>query len=149
MFESDVSSEALKNYTRVLIHEESFGNKNDRVFAVRCFSPKLCFEQIMAEVPHSIVLASGTLSPMENLETEFGIGFAVKREFPHVIKDSQVVISAVSEFGGETFDFSYAKRDNPAMLNKLGTFIQKVSIGFRGSGVLVFFPSYSMMTKCK
>ena len=35
------------------------------------------------------------------------------------------------------------------MLNYLGCFIQGVCKGFRSAGVLVFFPSYGLLAKCR
>lgn len=42
----------------------------------------------MNENPHSIILASGTLSPMNIIENEIGVKFHLKKEFEHVIKNN-------------------------------------------------------------
>jgi hypothetical protein len=42
----------------------------------------------MNEKPHSLILASGTLSPMNIIENEIGIKFHLKKEFKHVIQNN-------------------------------------------------------------
>lgn len=39
---------------------------------------------------HSIVLTSGTLSPMDSFSSELGVKFSIQLEANHVIKKSQV-----------------------------------------------------------
>jgi Rad3-related DNA helicase len=42
----------------------------------------------MNEKPHSLILASGTLSPMDIIESEIGVKFHLKKEFKHVIQNN-------------------------------------------------------------
>ena len=58
---------------RVLIYDE----EKVRIFALKCFSPKICFDKIVEEKPHSIVLASGTLAPMELFEADLDVKFEI------------------------------------------------------------------------
>ena len=71
--QSSSQQEKDEKFTRILVFEEQMDSRSksryqfERIFAVRCFSPKLCFDRIVDEKPHSIILASGTLSPMDSL----------------------------------------------------------------------------------
>ena len=42
----------------------------------------------MNENPHSLILASGTLTPMNIIENEIGVKFNLKKEFKHVINNN-------------------------------------------------------------
>ena len=69
------SEDARKN-----AREEYFKRLNSRVrtFAVKCFKPSVCFSQIMRQDVRSLILISGTLSPMDMYEDDMGIKFEVK-----------------------------------------------------------------------
>ena len=52
----------------------------------------LCHNQAFSDLTqaHSIVLTSGTLSPMTSFSSELGVKFAIQLEASHVIPESQV-----------------------------------------------------------
>ena len=81
--------------------------KGDRIFSLKCYKASVCFKKIMEEEPHSLILASGTLSPLENIEEELGIKFEVKETFKHVIDDSQLKIQTIAGFNNQSFNFIY------------------------------------------
>lgn len=56
-----------------------------------CFSPGLSMTSLMKQGVHSIILTSGTLSPLNSFATELGIPFPVRLENPHIISDKQVL----------------------------------------------------------
>ena len=47
------------------------------------------FKKIESKVPHSIIMTSGTLSPMDEFESGIGIEFPIKHQGTHVI-DPQI-----------------------------------------------------------
>ena len=58
--------------------------------------------------PRSIILTSGTLSPLASFEAELQVKFNQKLESPHVIKNDQVHISIMkTSTNGSEFNFSY------------------------------------------
>ena len=57
-----------------------------------CFSAGLAMKQLAELGPRSILLTSGTLSPMESFQAELGIEFNQKLENPHVIDHKQVSV---------------------------------------------------------
>ena len=113
-----------------------------------CFSGCLGFQAIADLQPRSIILTSGTLSPMDSFQAELGLEFKQKLENPHVIDQKQVMISALARGGSnQTFNFSYGNRDNVTMFLELGRALQRVAEITPG-GILVFFPSYRLMEQC-
>lgn len=98
--------------------------------------------------PRSIILTSGTLSPMTSCQAELGINFNTKLENPHVINPKQVFISILSKGKNEqVFNFSYQNRDNQVLLQDLGLSIARIAEVTPG-GILIFFPSYRVLENC-
>jgi regulator of telomere elongation helicase 1 len=97
--------------------------------------------------PRCIILTSGTLSPLDEFSNELKANFPIKLENPHVIKKIQAKISILNKgIDGNTFDFSYSNRDSESMISDLGRSIAKLAEVTPG-GILMFFPSYSLMHK--
>ena len=68
-------------------------------FCLWCMNPAVAFEDI-AEKTHSIVLASGTLSPLESFATELGVEFKIRLEAKHVINTKkQLWVGAIGHGG--------------------------------------------------
>lgn len=76
--------------TKKAAREEYFKRLNSikrvRTFSVKCFKPSVCFSQIMKQNVRSLILASGTLSPMDMYEDDLGMKFEVKLQNKHVIE---------------------------------------------------------------
>jgi regulator of telomere elongation helicase 1 len=63
----------------------------------------------------SILLTSGTLSPLDSFAHELALPFPVRLENPHVIAREQVWVGVVpSGPGGHALNSSYQNRDNAA-----------------------------------
>jgi hypothetical protein len=66
----------------------AFGHKVARVskaFSMTCFSASFLFKNILDGNPISILITSGTLSPLETLNSDLGIPFTQKITCSHVI----------------------------------------------------------------
>ncbi len=66
--------------------------KKSRVLAFWCFDPGLGFAKLRELNPRSIILTSGTLTPMDSTASELKNPFPVRIECPHVIGTDQVLI---------------------------------------------------------
>ena len=55
-----------------------------------CFAPGLSMRQLQSMQVHSIVLTSGTLSPLDSFAHELQLPFRITLENPHVVDESQV-----------------------------------------------------------
>ena len=76
-----------------------------------CLNAGIGFNKIADMGPRSIILTSGTLSPMESLVAELSVPFKVQLINKHVIDKSQVELQIIKrDQSGSEFQFSYAKR---------------------------------------
>ncbi|RVX15979.1 Fanconi anemia group J protein-like [Vitis vinifera] len=98
-------------------------------FSLWCLNPAVVFRGI-ADLSLSVILTSGTLSPMHSFSSELGVQFGTCLEAPHVIDiESQLWAAIFSTSPGCTWKIFG------------GNF--KIVPG----GTLVFFPSYKLMEK--
>ena len=127
-------------------------NKPIRTINFYCFNPGLGFDLVCKLNPLSIILTSGTLSPISGLESELGRTFETSLANSHVVRSSQIkftLITASQHPNGKTFPFDlrYQNKEEASTLRELGNTILKL-ISVTPGGVLVFFTSYSHMNKC-
>ena len=54
-----------------------------------CLNPAVVFG-VIGEAAHSVIVASGTLSPLGSFQSELGVPFPINLEASHVIKADQV-----------------------------------------------------------
>jgi regulator of telomere elongation helicase 1 len=90
-----------------------------------------------------IMIASGTLSPLETTIKELGIEFPVRLENSHVIDANQVWVGVVGTgVTGKKLNSSYATRSTDEYQLELGNTIVNFT-RLVPKGLLVFFPSYT------
>ncbi|XP_028563968.2 Fanconi anemia group J protein isoform X4 [Podarcis muralis] len=113
-----------------------------------CLNPAVAFSDMCGNV-RSVVLTSGTLSPMDSFSSELGVKFSIQLEANHVIRNSQVWVGTVGAGPkgrslcatfqhAETFDFQ----------DEVGELLLSVCQTI-GQGVLCFVPSYKVELKRK
>nr|CAD7426803.1 unnamed protein product [Timema monikensis] len=136
-----------------------------------CFSPGFGMQRLVEQGVRSIVLTSGTLSPLKSLISELGIPITVVLENPHIIKRNQVCVGILSKGpDGTPLNSSYIHkvqmehhstllttqeivqsclcfRNDPKYITALGRSILNLT-RIIPHGMLVFFPSYSIMKNC-
>ncbi|KAG8388918.1 hypothetical protein BUALT_Bualt02G0175200 [Buddleja alternifolia] len=112
-----------------------------------CLNPAVVFKGI-AEVSQSVILTSGTLSPLNTFSSELGVQFGTCLEAPHVIDvDSQVWAAAIANGPGNyPLNASYKTADEYAFQDAVGTSLEEICKVVPG-GCLVFFPSYKLLDK--
>lgn len=136
----------------IVSHESSYGINfpiaaADRILSLWCFSSGVAMQEIVAEGVRSIILASGTLAPLESFADELGVHFRHRLENTHVIHSSQIFVGIVSKGPYEqTLSSAYGRKDDRPYLQDLGNSIVNFC-RIVPDGVLVFFTSYSAMTK--
>uniref|UniRef100_A0A8C6W417 DNA 5'-3' helicase n=1 Tax=Nannospalax galili TaxID=1026970 RepID=A0A8C6W417_NANGA len=118
------------------------------VLSFWCLNPAVAFSDINDQV-RTIVLTSGTLSPLKSFSSELGVTFTIQLEANHVINKSQVWVGTIGSGPKgrnlcatfqhtETFEF----QDEVGML--LLSVCQTVS-----RGILCFLPSYKLLEKLR
>ncbi|KAL5848005.1 hypothetical protein ACOSQ3_011529 [Xanthoceras sorbifolium] len=112
-----------------------------------CLNPAVVFGDI-AQLSLSVILTSGTLSPVNSFSSELGVQFGTCLEAPHVIDvESQVWAAAISTGPGNyPLNASYKTADGFAFQDSLGKSLEEICNVVPG-GSLVFFPSYKLMEK--
>ena len=96
----------------------------------------------------SILLTSGTLSPLTSFAQELTVPFAIRLENPHVIDPSQVWVAVVGKGPrGFPLNSSFQTRNSPEYKEDLGNAIVNFA-RIVPDGLLVFFPSYGVMKQC-
>ncbi|XP_064892347.1 Fanconi anemia group J protein isoform X4 [Columba livia] len=112
-----------------------------------CLNPAVAFSDL-SDV-RTIVLTSGTLSPMDSFSSELGVKFSIQLEANHIIRNSQVWVGTVGAGPNrrklcatfqhtETFEFQ----------DEVGALLLSVCQTV-GQGILCFLPSYKLLDKLK
>ncbi|KAI8817649.1 helicase C-terminal domain-containing protein [Fimicolochytrium jonesii] len=113
-----------------------------------CFSSGVAMKDLVQRGCRSIILASGTLSPLESFACEMGIPFQSRLENPHVIEPDQVFVGIVQcGPAGVQLSSSYENRKSPAYITDLGNAIVNF-VRIVPDGLLCFFPSYTVLKLC-
>ncbi|KAF2323322.1 hypothetical protein GH714_034614 [Hevea brasiliensis] len=123
-------------------------SKASRTLSWWCFNPGVAMEEFSRMGVGSIILTSGTLSPMESFAQELKLNFPIRLENPHVISSNQIWAGVVSAGpSGRPFNSSYRNRDSMEYKQELGNAIVNFA-RIVPDGLLVFFPSYYLLEQC-
>lgn len=116
-------------------------------FGLWCLNPAVVFKEI-ADLSLSVILTSGTLSPMSSFSSELGVQFGTCLEAPHVIDvESQLWAAVISSGPGNyPLNASYKTADSYSFQDSLGLSLEEIC-KIVPAGCLVFFPSYKLMDK--
>ena len=111
-----------------------------------CFSPGVTIRAIVKEAK-CIILASGTLAPLQSWESELRVPFPVRLEGAHVVARSRLWCGVFPTGpSGKRLDSSFNNRDNTEYLDELGALICN-ACKVVPHGVLAFFGSYSALER--
>jgi len=163
MFKPEVS-ELDKNY-QVLLYEDS-GEKRGakrknmdffssvgpttersgtpRTLCLWCFSSSVALQDLQQLGVRSLIITSGTLSPLDGTAEAFGLPFPVVLENTHVINPAKQLWGGVLTAGpGDVrLNASFASRDDPLYLQDLGQTVMRFAACVP-DGVLLAFQSYA------
>lgn len=127
----------------------SSSNSAERVLSYWCFSPGFGMKQLLDQQVRCIILTSGTLAPLKPLISELAIPINVRLENPHIVKESQVFVKVISHGpDGQLLNSNFENRNNPNYIMSLGRTILSFT-RVVPDGLLVFFPSYPILSKCQ
>lgn len=113
--------------------------------SIHCLNAAVCFRDVSSKA-RSVVVASGTLSPMSSFAGELGTSFAISKSLPHVVDVRRQLFVAVVGEGprGTRFDATFQGSARFEFQDALGETLVDFCRVTPG-GVLVFFPSYRLM----
>lgn len=134
---------------RVYITEEAKGGDKKRTLSLWCFNPGMALRELTSQKVRSVILASGTLSPLTSFAHELQLTFGHQLENTHVINPERQLFVSVLRSGPTDvpLNSSYGQRDSVIYKTELGLSIARVSKQVP-DGLLVFFPSYAVMESC-
>ncbi|OWM78192.1 hypothetical protein CDL15_Pgr015011 [Punica granatum] len=145
---------AHAKYYRVHVREveahfsDSLKGKASRSLSWWCFKPGIAMEEFSKMGVGSIILTSGTLSPLDSFAQELNLKFPIRLENPHVISSDQLWAGVVPVGpSGCSFNSSYRNRDSLEYKQDLGNAIVNFA-RIVPDGLLVFFPSYYALEQC-
>uniref|UniRef100_A0A0V0J709 Fanconi anemia group J protein homolog n=6 Tax=Schistocephalus solidus TaxID=70667 RepID=A0A0V0J709_SCHSO len=111
-----------------------------------CLNPAVCMSSL-ASCAHSLILASGTLAPLDALAAELGLEFPVRLEANHVVSADRVFAASIARGpGGSRLLANYTNQNSFAFQDDIGSLIVGACRLVPG-GVLCFFPSYGLLDK--
>ncbi|XP_047450348.1 Fanconi anemia group J protein [Mugil cephalus] len=113
-----------------------------------CLNPAVAFSDLSGSV-RSIVLTSGTLSPMGSFSSELGVKFSIQLEANHVINKSQVWVGTIGAGPqGRKLCATFQHTETYAFQDEVGALLLHVC-QVMAKGVLCFLPSYKMLDKLR
>ncbi|XP_023372406.1 Fanconi anemia group J protein [Otolemur garnettii] len=113
-----------------------------------CLNPAVAFSDINGKV-RTIVLTSGTLSPMKSFSSELGVTFTIQLEANHVIKNSQVWVGTIgSGPKGRNLCATFQHTETFEFQDEVGALLLSVCQTV-SQGILCFLPSYKLLEKLK
>lgn len=118
----------------------------NNIVSFLCLNPAAVFNELKVTA-RSIILTSGTLSPMQSFQSELGTQFPIVLEANHVIKQDQCWVTTVSS-GPTQVDLNgqYMNTSTYTYQDEMGRVLTSIckSVPY---GVLCFVPSYLLMEK--
>lgn len=116
-----------------------------------CFSAAAALSSLVSAGVRSMIITSGTLSPLDSLAQQFSssnVSFDVFLENDHVIDSESQLWAATIEKGSSNnatqLIGSYEARNNPSYFSALGSVVFDC-VKRIPDGILLFFGSYSLM----
>lgn len=141
----DNSSSRRKQSTDVWASSSS--KKQGNILSYWCFSPGFSMQDLVSQNVRSIILTSGTLSPLSSFTSEMRIEFKVSLENRHVIERDQIFVRVIEQGpDGVHLSSAFDRRFVPKNMASLGNTVANLS-RVVPHGLLVFFPSFSVMEK--
>ena len=124
-----------------MISAEKHARVEERLIGFWCLNSSVVFKPI-ADEARSVILTSGTLSPMVSFASELATRFEHDLEADHVIKESQIWVGSISTGPkGSQLVGNYNNYNSVEYQEQLGLSILRI-LKIVPKGVLIFMPSY-------
>ncbi|KRX74550.1 Regulator of telomere elongation helicase 1 -like protein, partial [Trichinella sp. T6] len=113
-----------------------------------CFSAGIGMSLLLKCQLRSVIVTSGTLSPLDSFVNEMRIPFPIRLENCHIVKSEQYLFCICpSGPDGESLHADFSNRNNKKYLNSLGNSIVNFC-RIIPQGFLIFFASYTQLNNC-
>jgi regulator of telomere elongation helicase 1 len=116
-----------------------------RTVSYWCFAPSEAMRELQELEVRSILVTSGTLSPLESYAMELDLPFPNRLENPHIISPDQIHVRIIGKgVSNKLLNSSYERRQDAEYYIELGNTLATLS-RIIPAGMLIFFPSYGVM----
>ncbi len=110
-----------------------------------CLEPKIAFDQILSENPRTVILTSGTLSPLKGTAQRLGVEAPFLQSYPTIIPEENILILSISRgLNKKALTTKYELREDKETIIDYGKTITAL-VNVIPNGTIVFFPSYELM----
>ncbi|KAJ2553025.1 hypothetical protein EV175_003089 [Coemansia sp. RSA 1933] len=117
-----------------------------RTLALWAMRPGIIFSEL-SQLCHSIVLTSGTLSPLASYASELRTEFASSLETDHIINPDRLLAMSIQHGpSGKPLEGKYANVDDHSYQDNIGQAVASIAAK-SPDGMLVFVPSFSLLNK--
>lgn len=119
--------------------------KNNPQLEWLCLEPKIAFDQVLNENPKTVILTSGTLSPLKGTAQRLGLEDPFLQSYPTIIPEENILVLSISRGLNKkplTTKFELRK-DKETLLDYGYTIVELIK--HIPNGTIVFFPSYELM----
>ncbi|KAG7342144.1 helicase associated domain containing protein [Nitzschia inconspicua] len=121
------------------------GGAVGRTVSYWCFAPSEAMRELQELEVRSILVTSGTLSPLESYAMELDLPFPNRLENPHIISPDQIHVRIIGKgVSNKILNSSYERRQDADYYIELGNTLATLS-RIIPAGMLIFFPSYGVM----
>lgn len=135
----------IDDYRTILTHQTE-EEKVTITWSFWCLNPGVIFRKMALE-SKSVILTSGTLSPLATFASELQTEFKYNLEASHVIDPSQVWIATIPQARtGDLFLGNFQNTETFKYQDQIGETIHEIICSVP-HGVLCFVPSYSFLDK--
>lgn len=146
---TEVNKGGKQNRRNTWLAKHQKDNTSERILSFWCFSPGFGMNMLVDQNLKSLILTSGTLAPLKPLISELELKIEIRLENPHIVKPDQVCVKIITKGPDlQPLSSAYNNRNNPEYIASLGKTIQNICRILPG-GLLIFFPSYTVMTVCQ
>ncbi|MHA1916938.1 MAG: helicase C-terminal domain-containing protein [Candidatus Ranarchaeia archaeon] len=114
-----------------------------------CLDPKIGFSKIQNQQPNSIVLTSGTLSPLEGQIHRLGLKDVFNRSYSTIISRENIFLIIIGNDSKDTpLSTQFRVRNQKNVVNGYGDTIKKL-LEKIPNGSLIFYPSYGYLNNVR
>lgn len=130
------------DFFRIVFVPDEKGDINRDEFRLLCLKPSFLFEKINRKA-RSIIITSGTLSPLDSFAAELESSFPIRVSAPHVVDSSQVLTISINKHRNVriTSRYSSLQSQGQEIYSALSQIVYKTIKTVPG-GSLLFTPSY-------
>ncbi|WKY14618.1 hypothetical protein Q1695_000279 [Nippostrongylus brasiliensis] len=136
-----------KHFKLYVVHDDGSDEKPESTtLKFWCFSSSIAMRALKVNGVRTVIVTSGTLSPLSTFTRNIGLNFGSTLENEHAAKGNQVIAGLIksSPMKNYALNGSYAKRESMEYAVGIAECILSLASSVP-QGMLVFFSSYNLM----